>query len=95
MWLDSGVRKGPRVLGARVSKILLVAAEPGHRERLRLALERLEADEGEVEFLEAVNGDGAFAIAEGRCWMAIRISSGSVRTPSLALSWVQVLATVL
>ena len=36
-----------------------------------------------------------FAVAEGRCWMAIRISSGSVRTPSFALSWVQVLATVL
>jgi DNA-binding response OmpR family regulator len=47
-----------------VSKILLVAAEPGHRERLRLALERLEADEGEVEFLEAENGDGAFVTAE-------------------------------
>jgi DNA-binding response OmpR family regulator len=47
-----------------VSKILLVAAEPGHRERLRLALERLEADDGEVEFLEAENGDGAFATAE-------------------------------
>ena len=38
---------------------------------------------------------GAFAVAEGRCWIAIRINSGSVRTPSLALSCVQVLATVL
>jgi DNA-binding response OmpR family regulator len=47
-----------------VSKILLVAAEPGHRERLRLALERLEADDSDVEFLEAENGDGAFATAE-------------------------------
>jgi CheY-like chemotaxis protein len=47
-----------------VSKILLVAAEPGHRERLRLALERLEADSGEAEFLEAENGDVALAIAE-------------------------------
>jgi DNA-binding response OmpR family regulator len=47
-----------------VSKILLVAAEPGHRERLRLALERLEADSGEVEFLEAENGNVALAIAE-------------------------------
>jgi CheY-like chemotaxis protein len=47
-----------------VSKIMLVAAEPGHRERLRLALERLEADSGEVEFLEAENGNVALAIAE-------------------------------
>jgi DNA-binding response OmpR family regulator len=47
-----------------VSKILLVAAEPGHRERLRLALERLEVDGGEVEFLDAHNGDLALAIAE-------------------------------
>ena len=38
---------------------------------------------------------GGCAAAVGRCWMAIRISSGRVRTPSLALSWVQVLATVL
>src|SRR4029079_9879336 len=29
---------------------------------------------------------GVFADAEGRSWMAMRISSGSVRTPSLALS---------
>ena len=36
-----------------------------------------------------------FAVSEGRCWMAMRISSGSVRTPSLVLIWVQVLATVL
>jgi CheY-like chemotaxis protein len=47
-----------------VSKILLVAAEPGRRERLRLALERLEAGSGEVEFLEAENGDLALAVAE-------------------------------
>ncbi|HEV8164673.1 MAG TPA: hypothetical protein VGR74_09535 [Actinomycetota bacterium] len=47
-----------------MSMILLVAAEPGHRERLRLALERLEADSGEVEFLEAENGNVALAIAE-------------------------------
>jgi DNA-binding response OmpR family regulator len=47
-----------------VSKILLVAAEPSHRERLRLALERLEADTGEVEFLEAEHGYVAFVIAE-------------------------------
>jgi DNA-binding response OmpR family regulator len=47
-----------------VSKILLVAAEPGRRERLRLALERLEANSGEVEFLEAENGDVALALAE-------------------------------
>jgi DNA-binding response OmpR family regulator len=47
-----------------VSKILLVAGASSHHERLRLALERLEADTGEVEFLEAENGDVALAIAE-------------------------------
>ncbi|HEX6678138.1 MAG TPA: hypothetical protein VF486_24360 [Actinomycetes bacterium] len=47
-----------------MSKILLVAAEQGSRERLRLALERVEAAGGEVEFLEAVNGNQAMAVAE-------------------------------
>jgi len=47
-----------------VSKILLVAAEQGSRERLRLALERVEAAGGEVEFLEAENGNTAMAVAE-------------------------------
>jgi DNA-binding response OmpR family regulator len=47
-----------------VSKILLVAAEEGSRERLRLALERVEAAGGEVEFLEAGNGNVAMAVAE-------------------------------
>ncbi len=47
-----------------MSKILLVAAEQGSRERLRLALERVEAAGGEVEFLEAENGNTAMAVAE-------------------------------
>jgi DNA-binding response OmpR family regulator len=47
-----------------VSKILLVAAEPGSRERLRLALERLEASGDEIEFLEADDGNVALAAAE-------------------------------
>jgi len=50
--------------GAPVSKILLVAAEHGSRERLRLALERVEAAGGEVEFLDAENGNVALAVAE-------------------------------
>jgi DNA-binding response OmpR family regulator len=54
----------PTQNGAPVSKILLVAAEQGSRERLRLALERVEAAGGEVEFLEAVNGNTAMAVAE-------------------------------
>ena len=33
-------------------------------------------------------------MADGKCWMAMRINSGSVRTPSLALSCVHVLVTV-
>ncbi len=47
-----------------MSKILLVAAEHGSRERLRLALERLEAASGDVEFLEAGDGNVALAVAE-------------------------------
>jgi DNA-binding response OmpR family regulator len=47
-----------------VSKILLVAAERGSRERLRLALERVEAAGDEAEFLEAGNGNVALAVAE-------------------------------
>jgi DNA-binding response OmpR family regulator len=47
-----------------VSKILLVAAEPGSRERLRLALERLEAAGDEIEFLQAENGNVALTVAE-------------------------------
>ena len=47
-----------------MSKILLVAAEPGSRERLRLALERVEAAGDEIEFLEADNGNVAMAVAE-------------------------------
>jgi CheY-like chemotaxis protein len=45
-------------------KILLVAREPAFRERLRLALERLEATGETVEFHEAGDGNGAIAVAE-------------------------------
>jgi len=49
-----------------VTNILLVAATPHARERLLLALERLEATGEEVHFLEAANGNDALAIAEAR-----------------------------
>jgi CheY-like chemotaxis protein len=49
-----------------VTNILLVAATPHERERLRLALERLEATGEEVQFLEADNGNDALALAEAR-----------------------------
>jgi CheY-like chemotaxis protein len=45
-------------------KILLVAREPAFRERLRLALERLEATGETVEFHEAGDGNEAIAVAE-------------------------------
>jgi len=47
-----------------VAMILLVASEESFRDRLRLALERLEAGGDEVEFLEAADGNDALAIAE-------------------------------
>ena len=47
-------------------KILLVADGPGFRERLALALERLELTGEEVSFLEAANGNDALVIAEAR-----------------------------
>jgi DNA-binding response OmpR family regulator len=47
-----------------VTQILLVASEGSARDRLRLALERLEADGDEVAFLEAANGNDAMAIVE-------------------------------
>lgn len=49
-----------------MTTILLVAATPHARERLRLALERLEASGEEIAFLEAANGNDALAIAEAR-----------------------------
>jgi CheY-like chemotaxis protein len=49
-----------------VIQILLVADDPGFRDRLALALERLELSGEEVSFLEAVNGNDALVIAEGR-----------------------------
>ena len=45
--------------------ILLVADEPGFRDRLRLALERLELGGEEAAFLEAANGNDALVLAEG------------------------------
>ena len=45
-------------------KILLVAREPSFRERLRLALERLEATGETVEFREAGDGNQAMVVAE-------------------------------
>ena len=45
-------------------QILLVADEPGFRERLALALERLERSGEEVSFLEAANGNDALVLAE-------------------------------
>jgi len=47
-----------------VTKILLVASQSSFRDRLRLALERLEASGDEIEFLDAANGNDAIAIAE-------------------------------
>ena len=47
-------------------QILLVADDPGFRDRLRLALERLELDGQEVGFLEAANGNDALVLAERR-----------------------------
>lgn len=43
-------------------KILLVAREPGFRDRLRLALERLEATGERVGFAEVANGNEALAL---------------------------------
>ena len=45
-------------------QILLVADDPGFRDRLRLALERLELTGEEVSFLEADNGNDALVLAE-------------------------------
>jgi CheY-like chemotaxis protein len=47
-----------------VIQILLVADDPGFRERLALALERLELSGEEVSFLEAANGNDALVLAE-------------------------------
>lgn len=45
-------------------KVLLVASDQRVRERLRLALERLEVTGEEVEFLEVPDGNQALALAE-------------------------------
>jgi DNA-binding response OmpR family regulator len=47
-----------------VIQILLVADDPGFRDRLRLALERLELTGEEVSFLEAANGNDALVVAD-------------------------------
>src|SRR4029450_4727173 len=47
-------------------KILLVGREQPFRDRLRLALERLEASGETVEFVEASDGNGANALAEAQ-----------------------------
>jgi DNA-binding response OmpR family regulator len=49
-----------------VTQILLVADDPGFRDRLRLALERLEVSGEEVAFLEAADGNDALVLAEAR-----------------------------
>ena len=46
-------------------QILLVADDLGFRDRLRLALERLEVTGEEVAFLEAADGNDALVLAEG------------------------------
>jgi DNA-binding response OmpR family regulator len=51
--------------GATVSvKILLVGRGQGSRDRLRLALERLEASGETISFLEAPNGNQALLVVE-------------------------------
>ncbi len=47
-------------------KVLLVASDQRVRERLRLALERLEVTGEEVDFLEVAEGNSAVAVAEAR-----------------------------
>jgi DNA-binding response OmpR family regulator len=47
-----------------VIKVLLVASDQRVRERLRLALERLEVTGEEVDFLEVSDGNQALAVAE-------------------------------
>jgi len=49
-----------------VIKVLLVASDRRVRERLRLALERLEVTGEEVDFLEVAEGNSAVAVAEAR-----------------------------
>jgi len=49
-----------------VTQILLVADDPGFRDRLALALGRLELAGEEVSFLEAANGNDALVLAEAR-----------------------------
>lgn len=45
-------------------KVLLVASDQRARERLRLALERLEVADEEVQFLEAGDGNDAIVLAQ-------------------------------
>jgi DNA-binding response OmpR family regulator len=47
-----------------VIQIMLVADDPGFRDRLKLALERLELTGEEVSFLEAADGNPDLVVAE-------------------------------
>ena len=47
---------------------------------------RVQAGDRQSAYGKSRNHLEGRAFAEARCWMAMRISSGSVRTPSLALS---------
>ena len=49
-----------------MTQILLVADDPGFRDRLSLALERLDLTGEEVSFLEAADGNDALVLAESR-----------------------------
>ena len=57
-------------------QILLVADDVGFRERLALALERLELSGEEVSFLEAANGNDALVLAEAHRPDLVVVSAG-------------------
>lgn len=47
-------------------KVLLVASDERVRDRLKLALERLEVNGEEIDFIEVSDGNAAVAVAEAR-----------------------------
>jgi DNA-binding response OmpR family regulator len=49
-----------------VIKVLLVASDERVRDRLKLALERLEVNGEEIDFIEVSDGNAAVAVAEAR-----------------------------
>jgi DNA-binding response OmpR family regulator len=55
-----------RGTGAFVIKVLLVASDERVRDRLKLALERLEVNGEEIDFIEVSDGNAAVAVAEAR-----------------------------